>query len=506
MIGRHPTLHGTHAPASRWRRVRAIAQLIVAALLLAPAPRVEAEATACKREIARADARFARAKMKALQKCYGDLAAGKRPGPCPDATTASRIFVARAKLQSSIAKRCGGIDQTCSVTPDNDSLPSIGWDIGGCPNFESGNCTNNISHCGHISTCLLCINDAAIDQAVDLYYNHFLPTNDNLLRKCQIGLGKEASKFFQAKGKILGKCEDMVLKGSITGPCPGPRFEGAIAKAKGKSIAKMCGACGGADRVCGTVDDPDIADIGFIPDCPPVQPPDSPQSCARQILSVEDMVACVSCVTSFKAHCVAAAGAPDAAPYPPECNVELPTPTPTLTPLATVTPTATATETPVATATPTAEPTATPTVTATPEETATPTSTPDETATPTPTATPTVTATPTATETPEETPTATPTATPTPTETPEPTATATPTETPTPTETATPTETPTPTETATPTETPTPTATATATETPEPTATPTPTATATATETPEPTPTETPTETPTPTETATPGE
>ena len=472
MIGRHPTSHGMHAPAPCWRRVRAAAQVIVAALLLAPAPRVEAESTACKREIARADARFARAKMKALQKCYGDLAAGKRPGPCPDATTTSRIFVARAKLQSSIAKRCGGIDQTCSVTPDNDSLPSIGWDIGGCPNFESGNCTNNISHCGHISTCLLCINDAAIDQAVDLYYNNFLPTTDNLIRKCQVGLGKEASKFFQAKGKILGKCEDMVLKGSISGPCPGTRFEEAITKAKGKSIAKMCGACGGADRVCGTVDDPDIAEIGFIPDCPPVQPPDSPQSCAREILTVEDMVACVSCVTSFKAFCVAAAGAPAAAPYPPECNVELPTPTPTATAIPTVTPTPTPTETPIATATPTAEPTATPTATATPEETPTATLTPEETATPTATATPTVTATPTATATPEETPTATTTATPTATATPEPTATAT--------------------------ETPEPTVTATATATP--------TATATATETPEPTPTETPTETPTPTETATPGE
>jgi len=230
---RRPTLQGTDASASRWRHLRTATLSVVAALLLAPLPDAGAEETACKREIARADARFSRAKMKALQQCFGDMTAGKRPGPCPDASTSSRIFVARAKLQSSIAKRCGGIDQTCSVTPDNDSLPSIGWDIGGCPNFESGNCTNNISHCGHISTCLLCINDAAIDQAVDLYYNHFLPTTDTGIRKCQIGLGKEASKFFQAKNKILGKCEDMVLKGSITGPCPGTRFEESIAKAKG---------------------------------------------------------------------------------------------------------------------------------------------------------------------------------------------------------------------------------------------------------------------------------
>lgn len=477
MIGRHPTPHGMNAPASRWRHVRAATQVIVAALLLAPAPRVEAESSACKREIARADARYSRTKAKILQKCHSDLAAGKSTIPCPQSTPIQqRINVARAKLQSSIAKRCGGIDQTCSVTPDNDTLPSIGWDIGQCPNFESGSCTNNIVHCGHISTCLLCINDTAIDQAFDLYYDHFTPTTDPLIRKCQAGLGKEASKFFQAKAKILGKCEDLILKGSITGPCPGTRFEEALTKAKGKSIAKMCGVCGGMDRVCGTVDDPDIADIGFLAQCPPVQPPDSPESCARDILTIEDMVACVSCVTSFKAYCVAVAGAPDAQPYPPECNVELPTPIATLTatPTATVTPTATAT--PIATATPTAEPTTTPTATLTATPTAT--FTPDESPTPTTTATPTLTATPTATETPEET--ATPTATPTAT------ATATPTATPEPTATAT--------------ETPQPTVTATATETPQPTAT------ATATETPEPTPTETPTETPTPTETATPEE
>jgi hypothetical protein len=194
-------------------------------MLVVPARPAGAEPDSCKREIARADSRFSRAKMKALQKCYGDVVAGKAAGPCPDPSTASRIFNARAKLQSSIAKRCGGLDQTCSVTEDNDSLESINWDIGMCPNFENGSCTNSIVHCRHISDCLLCINDAAIDHLVALFYGGFTPTTNSLIRKCQVGLGKEASKFFQTKGKILGKCEDLVLKGSITPPCPNERAD-----------------------------------------------------------------------------------------------------------------------------------------------------------------------------------------------------------------------------------------------------------------------------------------
>ena len=82
---------------------RAVA--VAVTMVVVPARPAGAEPDSCKREIARADSRFSRAKMKALQKCYGDVVAGKAAGPCPDPSTAFRIFNARAKLQSSIAKR-----------------------------------------------------------------------------------------------------------------------------------------------------------------------------------------------------------------------------------------------------------------------------------------------------------------------------------------------------------------------------------------------------------------
>jgi hypothetical protein len=285
-----------------------------------------------------------------------------------------------------------------------------------------GSCSNSISHCQHISSCLLCINDKAIDQAIDLYYGSRVETTDREVRKCQRSIGKEASKFYQAKAKALGKCEDLVLKGAIAGPCPNDRAAISIGKAEAKMLTKLCFSCGGPDRLCDTTDDPIPADIGFKPDCPPVDPPGAEPSCGGPIETISDVVSCVACVTGFKADCVSAAGAPAVASYPPECNVALPTPTSTPTPTPTVSPT------------PTASPTSTPTPTetATPEPTATVTATPEETATPTPSATPSATA--TATETPEPTatptatdePSATPTPTPTPTEEPTPTATATP--------------------------------------------------------------------------------
>jgi len=333
-----------------------------------------AEPEACKREIARADARYSRTAMRLLQKCEDDVLAGKAAGPCPDAATVQLIFGANATLQRSIARRCAGVDQTCSASADNDPLAAIGWDIGQCPNFGNQTCTNTIEHCAHVSSCLLCISDTAIGQAIALYYDALTPGANDTVRKCQRYLGREASKFYQAKIKILGKCEDLVLKGAIVGPCPDAPTALAIAKVEAKALGKICSVCGGPDRECGTSDDPTVAEIGFPPECPPVDPPGTAPPCGGPVDTVADLVSCVSCVTGFQADCVSAAGSPAVNAYPVECNAELPSPTPTPTPLETATP----------------EDTATPEETATPDETATAgeTPTPSETATPGATATP----------------------------------------------------------------------------------------------------------------------
>ncbi len=389
-----------------------LATIVASWLAVVPA---SAEPTLCLREIARNDARYTRMRMKMIQRCEDNVLAGKQTGPCPDSKTSQKLLVHRAKLQNLIALRCGGIDQTCSVQSDNDPLPTIGWDIGSCPNFEHKNCTNVINHCAHISTCLLCINDVAVDQAVDLYYGALNPLANNTVRKCQRSIGREMARYYQAKAKALGKCWDLVQKGVSPGPCPDERTTLGIDKVLAKGVNKICSLCGGPDRLCGTADDMMLSDIGLPSDCPPVDPPGDAPSCGGPITTLQDAVTCMACLTDFKVDCVIDVGSPSSLPYPEECNVVLPTPTRTPTPILT----ATSTPSPTETATPTS--TATPTVTTTPEET--PTTTPDE---PTPTATPVPTA--TATETPDATTTATETPDPTPTPTDE----ATPTDEPTP--------------------------------------------------------------------------
>jgi hypothetical protein len=375
--------------AVRALRLFGAAFVAVSMLFLAGLPTPShAEPSACRREIARADARYGRTTMRLLQKCEDDVLAGKKPGPCPDAKTAAQIFIANAKLQSSIARRCGGVDQTCSVSADNDPLAAIGWDIGQCPNLANGACTNTIEHCGHVSACLLCLNDAAIGRAMALYYDALTPGASGTIEKCQRYLGREAAKFYQAKVKILGKCEDLLLKGAIAGPCPDARAALSIATVEAKARAKICSVCGGPDRECGTSDDPTVAEIGVPPDCPPVDPPGTAPACGGPVDTVADLVRCVSCVTGFEADCVSAAGAPAVSAYPAECNAELPSPTPT--PGETATPAETATPVETSTSGETPTPAATPTPSATPSETPTPsaTATPDATATPEATSTP----------------------------------------------------------------------------------------------------------------------
>ncbi len=311
---------------------RSLEGLVAAAHIVGTAAPADAEAVACKREIARAAAKYGSAKLNALRKCEDAVLTGKITGPCPDAKASSALTKAATKLQSSIAKRCGGTDKNCATTGDNDTLASIGWNLGSCPNFESGGCTNTLSHCGDVTTCVRCINDAAVDQAIDLYYDDLAPTGDTVVKKCQRTIGKETAKFFDAKRKALGKCKEAVLT-SGAGTCPDAKATTAIDKAEAKKVAKICGACGGTDKACGGPDDLTVAQIGFPASCPNVDPPGATAPCGGAVSSLTQLVDCVDCVTGFKADCVGAAGAPAAGAYPPECSGGgTPTPTPTATP------------------------------------------------------------------------------------------------------------------------------------------------------------------------------
>ena len=304
------------------------AQGILVAILLIGASRAVADPIKCERQIAGASAKFAQTKAKALQSCEDKKVAGRFVSTTDchgEEKTAKSIQKATDNLAKSIAKDCGGADKTCG-TSDDEPLLGISWGaIGACPNFENGACNAPITDCNGIVTCLTCVDEAAVDQAIDLYYgslasDEFGTKSD--VTECQRAIGKETTKFLQAKSKALQKCWDERLKGNHSNVCPAPgdgKAMPAIDKAEAKKIEKICKACGGADKACGGGDDLSPSDIGFPLTCPDVTIPGG-SSCSNAIVDLQDIVQCVDCVTEFKVDCLDRLAVPEFVPYPPECN------------------------------------------------------------------------------------------------------------------------------------------------------------------------------------------
>lgn len=323
-------------------------------VLLAVGSEVGAEPIACQRAIAQAAAVFTQATTKALARCEQAKRQGKLlPSVvcAEEPKTVAAVAKAEAKLQAAIPAVCGGANDVCDVADvggaADDTLAAIGWDVGTCPNFENGACTNPIDDCDGIVTCLACVGRAAVRQASELATGAFAPSGPrDPVSRCQAAIGRETAKYLAARAKALQKCEDLVLRGAIVGPCPtaDAKTVAALAKAEASKVAKICKACGGADGACGGADDLTPAAIGFVSQCPGVTVPGA-GSCAAPIATLDDLVACVDCVAAFKSACLDALAVPGLVAYPPVCD---PAPTPTATPIPTVTPTPTVTATPPA--------------------------------------------------------------------------------------------------------------------------------------------------------------
>jgi hypothetical protein len=315
-------------------RYASIIALSIAASLTLGAT-AHADPAKCQLEISKVFPKFVQTKIKALQKCNDKIVKGDILGPCPDGETTLKIQKAESKMRAAVDKKCGGDDKLCGVGGDDDTLASIGWDIGNCPNIESGSCTNAISDCDDVSDCLFCVGEAAVDQAITLFYDDLndseFGTNSDT-NKCQREIGKSATKFLVSKSKALAKCEKAVLNGDILGPCPDAITAiPAIQKAESKKRASICKKCGGDDKLCGGGDDLLTVAIGFAANCPNVTVPNGGPACAAAVGNVQGIVDCVDCVAEFKADCIDPLSVPDLKAYPTECGggvVPCPTPTP----------------------------------------------------------------------------------------------------------------------------------------------------------------------------------
>jgi hypothetical protein len=349
----------------------AFAALLAATWLMVG--RAAAEPVRCQRAIAKESAKHVQTVVKALQKCEDRKAAGS-VAASTDCTTETRtvslVLGAETRLRQRVAQRCGGSDSVCG-TPGDDSLASIGWgSVTSCPGFEGGSCTNPISDCDDIATCLACVGQAAVRQAIDLYYGALDEGqfgNGSTINRCQRAIGKETSRFFAATTKALQRCWDARLKGRHTNPCPAPgdgKAVAKIAKAEARKVLRICSACGGGDG-CGGSGDVTPAQVGFVSTCPDVTVPNGGQACAAPIGAMQDIVDCVDCVSEFKADCADAVAVPGLTAYPPECQA-------TTTSTTTTVPTSTTIITLPTTTLPTIIPTTTTTTTSTTSTTVSP--------------------------------------------------------------------------------------------------------------------------------------
>ncbi len=316
----------------------------------------------CQRTIAKEVSKFVKAKLKILDKCHASMLKDKSPDPGPgsgmrlaaclgDPTTAAKLASAASKTTAKIAGKCGGANKTCGDFDADEELPGdLGFDAT-CPSFE-GSCAAAIADCDDLATCVDCIADAAIDQSMVLYYDAMIDvTVGSAINKCQLTIGKETTKYFLAKEKLLLKCKDAHLKGKHTDVCPdvtapagsvAEKTAVKIAKAESKKITKICKSCGGASKTCdatvtlvnpgGPVSIPGVASgddllpaaIGFPASCTGVTLPPVPgrpaTPCAGAVSTLADLVTCVDCVTEFKADCIDAAARPQFTTYPCECR------------------------------------------------------------------------------------------------------------------------------------------------------------------------------------------
>ena len=316
--------------------VRAGAVALGCTLVLFSVTPARADAERCRAAVSANASALLRAAVKARGKCEDRVLSGSLP-PSSDcsahADVTDAVADATAKIAGRIDKACGGDDRSCGSGGDDESLASIGWDAGVCPDAVGLGCSNAIADCGDIVDCVACMATGAAGAAATLAYGSLDTGAGGSVAKCQRTLGRETSKLLDKRSKTLAKCWRKVSGGAGAAPCPSPgdgKTAAKLDKAENKAIAKICKACGGGDRACddtvssvagsGGADDLLAASIGFAATCSDLTVPGTTGSCSETIDDASDVVRCLDCVARFHGDCVDLAASPWGASYPAVCN------------------------------------------------------------------------------------------------------------------------------------------------------------------------------------------
>lgn len=289
----------------------ALALLVVWVGAAVPA---RANPESCQNAIVTAAAHYTQATAKAVASCRQHHVAS-----CAgDVRTEAKIARAAARLQATLAQRCCGTDRICG-TGDDATLGAIGWGAGFCPNLDQGDCNALIVGIQDIAPCLACITRTGIENLMQVATVPAAADGPTL--RCATAVAKESAGLAASTSRALSACWDARDAGKHTNTCPVPgdgRAGPAIAAAEARASASMCKACGGADRACGGGDDVTPALLGSPSSCPAMSVPGG-AACGGPIVTLTDLVTCVTCVAGHVVECADHAAVPGFIAYPPEC-------------------------------------------------------------------------------------------------------------------------------------------------------------------------------------------
>ncbi len=118
--------------------------------------------------------------------------------------------------------------------------------------------------------------------------------------KCKRAIAKEFGKYVAATSKLLDKCKNAAIAkgtGTVAGCKTDPAVAQKIADAAQKMRDKIAGACGGADKTCGTAGDDSLASINWnVPQCMGLEGGIPPPACDNAIADCDDVATCLLCI------------------------------------------------------------------------------------------------------------------------------------------------------------------------------------------------------------------
>ena len=249
--------------------MHALVVALVASAVAGLVPPAAADPVLCQKTIAKQYTVLQKKALKGVAKCLDKENLGTLDGPCPDAATATKLAVARQKVEAKVATLCSigdaaalGFGSGCGFGPSNEDSA-----------VEASCRALPVTTPAELAACIACWTDADVAEFLALLYaSHAYALcagppdlastvcsaggcsgapgsapdqrdlGDTDENECQRAIGKAGVKYLLAREKLLGKC---ALAGGTRDSCrDDPILEAVSDKAEAKRSAAIDAKCG----------------------------------------------------------------------------------------------------------------------------------------------------------------------------------------------------------------------------------------------------------------------